>query len=31
MQDILRNPTSVKLLASQIILACDYYIAKKML
>lgn len=29
MQDILRNPTSVKLLASQIILACDYYIAKK--
>ena len=27
--DILRNPTTVKLLASQIIHACDGYIAKK--
>lgn len=30
MKDVLKNPTTVKLLASQIILACDYYIAKKM-
>lgn len=29
MKNILKNPTTVKLLASQIILACDYYIAKK--
>lgn len=28
--DILKNPTTVKLLASQIILACDNYIALKM-
>jgi uncharacterized protein (TIGR04540 family) len=27
--DILKNPTTVKLLASQIIQACDEYIAKK--
>jgi uncharacterized protein (TIGR04540 family) len=27
--EILRNPTTVKLLAIQIILACDEYIAKK--
>lgn len=29
MKDVLRNPTTVKLLASQINLACDYYIARK--
>lgn len=29
MKDILRNPTTVKLLASQINLACDYYIARQ--
>ena len=28
--DILKNPTTVKLLASQIIMACDSYIALKM-
>jgi uncharacterized protein (TIGR04540 family) len=28
--DILRNPTTVKLLAAQIIQACDLYIAKKL-
>lgn len=28
--DILKNPTTVKLLAAQIILACDEYIAKKL-
>jgi len=28
--DILKNPTTVKLLASQIIVACDNYIALKM-
>jgi uncharacterized protein (TIGR04540 family) len=28
--DILRNPTTVKLLASQIIQACDEYIARKL-
>lgn len=28
--NILRNPTTVKLLAAQIILACDEYIAKKL-
>ena len=28
--DILKNPTTVKLLSAQLILACDYYIAKKM-
>ena len=27
--DILKNPTTVKLLSAQLILACDYYIAKK--
>lgn len=27
--DILRNPTTVKLLAAQIIIACDNYIALK--
>lgn len=27
--DILKNPTTVKLLASQIILACDKYIARQ--
>lgn len=27
--DILKNPTTVKLLASQIVLACDSYIALK--
>ncbi len=28
--EILRNPTTVKLMAAQIILACDEYIAKKL-
>jgi uncharacterized protein (TIGR04540 family) len=28
--DILKNPTTVKLLANQLILACDSYIALKM-
>ena len=28
--DILRNPTTVKLLAAQIIQACDGYIARKL-
>lgn len=28
MKDILNNPTTVKLLATQIKLACDYYIAR---
>ena len=28
--DILKNPTTVKLLASQILNACDEYIAKKL-
>lgn len=28
--DILKNPTTVKLMASQLILACDEYIAKKL-
>jgi uncharacterized protein (TIGR04540 family) len=28
--DILKNPTTVKLLASQILKACDEYIARKM-
>lgn len=28
--DILKNPTTVKLLAAQIILACDEYIARKL-
>lgn len=28
--DILKNPTTVKLLANQIIMACDSYIALKM-
>jgi len=28
--NILKNPTTVKMLAKQIILACDYYIALKM-
>lgn len=27
--DILKNPTTIKLLASQLILACDNYIAQK--
>lgn len=29
MLDVLRNPTTIKLLATQINLACDYYISKK--
>ena len=28
--EILRNPTTVKLMAAQIILACDEYIAKRL-
>lgn len=28
--DILKNPTTVKLLAAQLLLACDEYIAKKL-
>lgn len=30
MLNILRNPTTVKLLASQLILACDSYISKRL-